>query len=229
MNLSLNRRRVAGMLFAGAAVRLLTSCVWGPEPYEGGAPRTETVYVAALGWHTEIGLRADGITGPLAALEREFPGASYFVFGWGERDYYMAANPGLADLMRALVPGPAVMLVRGLHRSPAETFGAADVYAVPVSLEGMDRLSQYLWGYLDKDGKGELRRAGDGPEPESAFYAAAGTYDIGNTCNTWTAEALNAAALPVSAAGVVFAGQVVDRVRGLAAPASRTQPQPGPH
>lgn len=222
MRLSLTRRDLAAMLFAGAAAELLTACTWTPvEPYKGATPRTDTVYVATLGWHTEIGLRADAITGPLAALEREFPGASYFMFGWGERGYYMATNPGLADLLRALVPGPAVMLVRALHRSPAETFGTTNVYAIPVSREGMDRLSRYLWGYLEKDRQGGLRRAGDSPYPESVFYGAAGTYDIGNTCNTWTAEALNVAGLPVSAAGVVFAGQVVDGVRGLAVPALR--------
>jgi uncharacterized protein (TIGR02117 family) len=210
------------MLFAGAAAALTTACAWTPvEPYKGATPRTDTVYLAALGWHTEIGLRADTITGPLAALEREFPGASYFTFGWGERGYYMAADPGVADLLRALLPRPAVMLVRALHRSPAETFGNTNVYAVLVSREGMDRLSRYLWEYLDKDGQGQLHRAADGPYPESAFYGSAGTYDIANTCNTWTAEALNVAGLPVSAAGVVFADQVVDSVRGLAIPASR--------
>ncbi len=113
------------------------------------------------------------------------------------------------------------MLVRALHRSPAETFGNTNVYAVLVSREGIDRLSRYLWEYLDKDGQGQLHRAADGPYPESAFYGSAGTYVIANTCNTWTAEALNVAGLPVSAAGVMFADQVVDSVRGLAIPASR--------
>ncbi len=227
MHLSLGRRCITEMLLTGAAALLLAGCVWRPVTrYEGVAPATETIYMAALGWHTEIGLRADLITARLAALEREFPDARYFMFGWGERGYYMAPNPGFVDLLRALVPGPAVMLVRGLRRSPAETFGATDVYAVPVSREGVDRLSQYLWRYLDKDGQGELRRAGDGPYPESAFYAAGGTYDIGNTCNTWTAEALNVAGLPVSATGVVFAGQVVDRVRDLVVSAPHAQHGP---
>src|SRR5260221_4334572 len=99
---SLSRRGIAAMLFAGAAAALMTACAWTPvEPYKGATPRTETVYLAVFGWHTEIGLRADTITGPLAALEREFPGASYFTFGWGKRGYYMAADPGVADLPRS--------------------------------------------------------------------------------------------------------------------------------
>jgi hypothetical protein len=44
------------------------------------------------------------------------------------------------------------------------------------------------------------------------FYAATGTYDLSHTCNTWTAEALRAAGAPVSAAGVVFAGQLLDQL-----------------
>src|SRR5271165_1584522 len=37
-----------------------------------------------------------------------------------------------------------------------------------------------------------------------------------HTCNTWTAEALRAVGLPVNAAGVVFAGQVLDQLPPLA-------------
>src|SRR5258708_20045113 len=78
---SLSRRGIAAMLFAGAAAALMTACAWTPvEPYKGATPRTDTVYLAALGWHTEIGLRADTITGPFPPLDRQFPAASYFMF-----------------------------------------------------------------------------------------------------------------------------------------------------
>jgi hypothetical protein len=213
------RRDVAAGIVVTVAAGALAACAWTPvEPYLGDDRPTGVVYLAALDWHTEIGLRADAMTGGLTALRRQFPDAGYFMFGWGARGYYMAADPGFADLLRASVPGPAVMLVRGLPRSPSETFGAADIHAVPVASEGIDRLSRYLWGYLDKDEAGEPRRLGAGPDAQSVFYAAAGTYDAGNTCNTWTANALNVAGAPVSAGGVVFAHQVVDQVRAQATP-----------
>jgi Protein of unknown function (DUF2459) len=88
------------------------------EPHIGSASRTELIYVIAGGWHTEIGLPVGAIGGPLAALKAEFPGARYLVFGWGARDYYMARNPGLGDILRALTPGPAVMLVIPLQMPP---------------------------------------------------------------------------------------------------------------
>lgn len=221
MALFASRPGLAAMLFASTAFGFLAACAWTPvAPYEGTGPRTETVFVASFGWHTEVGLRADATRGPLTALAREFPGASYLMFGWGQRDYYMATNPGFADLLRTLVPGPAVMLVHALPHSPSETFGTENVYIIPVSPGGTDRLSGYLWGYLEKDNKGSLRRIGDGPYKESAFYAAASTYDIGNTCNTWTAEALKVLGLPVSVAGVVRASQVTDQIRALAVPSA---------
>lgn len=196
---------------------LLAACASTPvAPYRGTAPATETIYVVAQGWHTGIGLATDAIAGPLAALARDFPGARYLVFGWGERDYYMAVNPGSGDLLRALFPGPSVVLVQALPDAPSATFGDADTYALAVSREGLNRLSDYLWDAFARNEWGEVLRIADGPYPASAFYASSGTYDIDNTCNTWTAEALHVAGLPVSAAGVVSAGQVIDRVRGLA-------------
>ena len=59
-----------------------------------------TIYVVSRGWHTDIGLPVDEITGPLASLERDFPGVRFMVFGFGERDYYMARSEGSALMRR---------------------------------------------------------------------------------------------------------------------------------
>ena len=196
------------------------ACAWSPvEPYAGQAPRLQTLYLIASGWHTEIGIPADTLPGSLASLRNESPAARYFVFGWGERDYYMARNPGLGDLLEAATPAPSVMLVIPLERSPSEFFTTgSNVFAIAVSQEGVDRLSQFLWIGLEKDPQQLPRRVGDGPYPGSSFYASSGTYSLGNTCNTWTAEALRVTGLSVSPTGVVFAHQVVNQVRGLARP-----------
>jgi uncharacterized protein (TIGR02117 family) len=176
------------------------------------APRNEVVYVIAGGWHTELGLPAAEISGPLAALKPEFPSARYLVFGWGARDYYMAQNPGIADILRALAPGPAVMLVIPLQTPPEAFFGASNAVLIHVAADGLEHLSELLWNYLVVDNEGAPRRIGAGPYPQSVFYAATGTYNLSHTCNTWTAEALRVAGLPVTTAGVVFAGQVLDQL-----------------
>ena len=108
------------------------------------------IYVIAGGWHTEIGLPLAEISGPLATLKLGFPNARYLVFGWGARDYYMAQNPGIGDLLRATAPGPAVMLVIPLQVSPETFFGASNVFSMHASPQGSQRLSQFLWDDKEK-------------------------------------------------------------------------------
>ena len=185
------------------------------KPYAGSAPPTEKIYVISGGWHTELGLSLEALSGPLAALKPDFPGARYLIFGWGARDYYMARNPGIGDLLRAVAPGPAVMLVIPLQISPEAFFGASNVFVLRAPAEGIQRISQFLRDYLAIEEKGTPDRISTGPYPQSVFYASTGTYNLGHTCNTWTVEALRVAGLPVNAAGVVFAGQVLDQLPSI--------------
>ena len=167
-----HERSVPAVMLVAALVYALAGCASPPvEPYAGQASRLETLYVIAGGWHTEIGLPAHAMTGSLVALKEASPGSPYFVFGWGQRHYYVAQNPGLGELLEALVPAPAVMLVIPLNRPPSEFFTAdSSVFAVRVSQDGLDRLSQFLWGYLEKDPDRIPHRLGEGPYPGSSFY-----------------------------------------------------------
>ncbi len=184
--------------------------------YAASAADNGVIYLIDGGWHTELGIGSPAISGPLATLKSGFPKAKYLVFGWGAHDYYMAQNPGIAELLRAVVSGPAVMLVVPLEISPQIFAGATNTFALPISRDGVERLSELLWNDLAKDEEGVPRRVGAGPFPQSFFYASTKTYDLTHTCNTWTAVALRVAGLPVSEAGVVVAGQVLNQVRPLA-------------
>ena len=57
------------------------------------------IYAISGGWHTELGLALDAMSGPLTALKRNFSNARYLVFGWGAHDYYMAQHPGIGDIL----------------------------------------------------------------------------------------------------------------------------------
>lgn len=188
------------------------------EPDTGSASRTELLYVISGGWHTELGLPARAISGPLAILKSEFPNARHLVFGWGARDYYMARNPGMAEMLRALAPGPAVMLIIPLQIPPETFFGASNTVIVHVSRDGIERLSELLWSFLAAEDEAAPHHIAAGPYPESVFYASTGTYNLSHTCNTWTAEALRVAGVPVNTAGVVFANQVLDQLRPILTP-----------
>jgi uncharacterized protein (TIGR02117 family) len=201
----------------GTIAYLLVGCAWTPvAPYAGPAPRDQTIYLIAGAWHTEIGLSREAAAALPRRLTDDFPNARYLVFGWGERGYYTARDPGSGDLLRALAPGPSALLVIPLATSPEREFGSANVFRLAVSQQGIDSLSEYLWAYVAMDGNETPLRIAAGPEPGSIFYASSRSYSVTRTCNTWTAEALRVAGLPIQADGVIFAGQVLSQARPLA-------------
>jgi uncharacterized protein (TIGR02117 family) len=168
-------------------------------------PDPSTIFVVVRGWHTDLALSVDDLRGPLTGFREVFPGARYLVFGFGERTYVQAREKSMFAMLAALAPGPGLMLVTGLTVPPAKAFGAADVTPLRLSQPGMAALNAFI---SDALADGKLERVGRGPYDGSLFYAASGTYSLAYTCNTWTADGLQASGLPVRADGVLFAGQV---------------------
>jgi uncharacterized protein (TIGR02117 family) len=216
------RRTLQGSCLAAGTLQALPGCGSTASPTYQEAPGDGvTIFLIAVGWHTEIALPIHAVQEPLRAVAADFPGARYLSFGWGERNYYMARAPTVGDAMSALFPGPAVLLVTPLYQPPRESRATAQVFELNLSTAGLDRLSNYLWAAFEKSGDGAPRRLAAGPAPGSVFYAATGTYSASYTCNTWTAEALRVGGVPVTPAGVVFVSELTDQLRSLGAPSGR--------
>lgn len=214
-------RTVATLAFA----LTLADCAAPPPPAPRAAiPADAVLYVIGRGWHTDIGLPVGEIRGKLTALESQFPGVRYLVFGFGERAYLLSRDKNLVQMLRALFPGPGLMLVSALGAPPEAAFGPDHVVALRLPQAGVDRVADFLWRTLRKAGPGAPAPLAAGPYPGSVFYDSGGTYALGYTCNTWTAEALRAGGLPIAVDGVLFASQVWHRARALAA--ARATPPP---
>ncbi len=169
----------------------------------------EPLWVFDVGWHTGLVLSRAEMGPSLAALLRRSPRARYFVWGWGNRRYYMAAQPTSAMGLAALFPSRSVVLVQACRHKPPLCFSqGVRLRAVTVFRGGIVRLDDYLVHSLQNGAHADLQPVAPGPYPHSEFFASGLSYDAFHTCNTWTAEALRAAGLPVSSGGVVFAGQV---------------------
>ena len=179
-----------------------------PVPVLGNQP----VYVIEAGWHTEIGLETSRLTAPLASVTADFQSAHALTFGWGQRDFYMDPNPSLAVMLRAAFPGPSVLLVRPLADPPSVALALPErVVTLYTSADGMARLCDFIWRSFAKDTGGKTIRAGPGPCAGCAFYESGGTYDLNDTCNTWTAQALDTAGFPIDAS-VIRASEVMDQI-----------------
>jgi uncharacterized protein (TIGR02117 family) len=180
-------------------------------------PGDAIVYVIQRGWHTDIGLPADEVAGPLASLERGFPGVRFLTFGFGERQFLLTRQRTVALMLSALLPSRSALLMTALSATPEAAFGPENVVAMRVSRAGLDRIEAGLWQELEQSAPGEPEVLGDGPYPGSIFYAGRDTYDGFYTCNTWTARILSTGGLPMQTAGTLFAGQVMDSARRIAA------------
>lgn len=185
------------------------------------APAAAEIQVVGRGWHTDISLPVAALGPALGGLAGAFPGARHLVFGFGDRGYLLDRNPSPFRALWALLPGPGVILLTALAAPPDVAFGAANVVSLPLSRHELDRLQRFIADSLAWDAAGDGKRASppiaEGPYPGSVFHASSVTYAATYTCNTWTAEALAVAGLPVSVTGVLFAGQLMGRVRRAAA------------
>jgi uncharacterized protein (TIGR02117 family) len=173
------------------------------------------IYVVGRGWHTDIGLPMDEVIGPLAYLKRDFPGVRYMVFGFGERQYYMARDAGSSQMLAALFPSKSAILVTALRETPTEAFADQTVVTLHLPRSGAERIAMRIWDDLERSADGSASRLANGPYVGSAFYASPETYDALHTCNTWTALVLREGGLPMNT-HVLFADQVMQQVEQIA-------------
>jgi len=172
------------------------------------------IYVVRRQWHVDIGFAAGDLQPPLAALRAHFPEARYLLFGFGDRHYLLDQDRGLGGMLAALWPGAGVMLVTGLGASAQDAFGEPHVIEIRVSAPQAAAAQRFVWQSLAAQ-RGAVTPLRVGPYDGSLYYATPQRYSGLHTCNTWAAQTLRAAQLPVHSAGVVFAGQLWSEVRRL--------------
>jgi hypothetical protein len=185
-----------------------------PEASLGDSDSRTTIFVARRGWHIDIGFRTPDIREPLSSLSAQFVRSQYVFFGFGDRHYLVARNKNFPGLLAALWPGGGVMLVTMLAATPAEAFGKEHVIRLTVSSAAARAAQTFVWNSLlkEKDVPVFYR---NGPYEGSLFFGAIPKYSALHTCNTWAAEALRAAGLPIHSRGVVFASQLWPQIRHI--------------
>lgn len=176
--------------------------------HDPGEPRVQ-IWVLDSGWHTGLILSRVELGPTLTRLLQPAPDAHYLMFGWGNRKFYMAPSPTLGMDIEALFPSKSTVLIESCENPPRKCYtSAVRFHSETVSAAGLANLDKYLVQSLQTSARDELQALGPGPDAGSEFYASGLAYDALHTCNTWTAEALYAAGVPINYHGVIFADQL---------------------
>ncbi len=171
--------------------------------------KTYRLWVVRTSWHTGLALSPAEAGPMLTSLVPPTSRIRYLVFGWGARRFYLSHHPTSGMALAALFPSRSVMLVEPCRRKLEFCLGSAiRLDAVRITRPGLLRLRFYLRHSFTKGPDGETVPVRRGPTFHSEFFASGLDYDAFHTCNTWTAQALAAAGLPITSAGVIFAYQV---------------------
>ena len=183
------------------------------EPMLDAGPAV-TIYVIKRSWHTDIGFDAADLHPPLASLRPALPEAHYVLFGFGDKHYLLTRENSFQGMVGAVWPGEGLVLMTGLEATPEQAFGVNGVTRLQVRAAQALRLEEFIWNTLATD-DGVATALAPGPYAGSLYYKSTLRYSGMHTCNTWTAEGLRTAGLPIRSFGVEFSGQVWRQVRRL--------------
>ena len=205
---------VALLLVAG-----LVACAAPPViPAEPSATPSATriLYVVSHGWHTGIVLRAADVPVDAWPARMDFPGAQYLEVGWGDRDFYRAADPGAWLALKAVFwSTPGVLHVAAFDGAVERYFHAAEVVELTVSEAGLQRLIGQVRASHEFDAAGRPVALGTGLYGPSRFYASRERFHLYKTCNVWVATALREAGVPVAPERSITAEQLLAQLRSL--------------
>jgi hypothetical protein len=178
-----------------------------------GGPAT-FIYVVRRGWHVDVGLAAAQLHAPLVSVREWVPSARYLLFGFGDKHYLLSHASSFDRLLGALFPGEGLVMLTGLEKTPEAVFGADEVVRLSVSAAQELDLEAFVWKTFATEND-VARELGTDPDSGTLYYASVTRYSGLHTCNTWAAQALRAAGLPVHTWGVEFSSQVWSQVKKI--------------
>jgi uncharacterized protein (TIGR02117 family) len=211
-------RRERSLAVVLVVAALATACAAAPgNPPAADPARTERIHVVRHVGHTGIVVAAAAVPATSWPARRDFADAEYLEVGWGDRDYYQAAEPTLWMGARALFwPTPSALQVAAFSGPVARYFKEAEIVELRVTPAGLARLVEVVAASHELDAAGQPIRLGPGQYGRSRFYASRETFHLFRTCNVWTASVLREAGVAVEPARALTAGALMAQLRAPA-------------
>jgi uncharacterized protein (TIGR02117 family) len=206
---------MASVTFLVVALLLASGCAPPLTELQPGAQENDRkIFVVNYGWHTSIVIKKADIHSSALPELRDFPDAEYVDIGWGDWDYYQAPDPGLGLALKAAFwSSRSVLHVIGFKDAVENYFSGSEIVRITLSDEAFRMLVEFVSAaFVRPDGVGPAPGL-HGLAPNSRFYPATGRFHLFRTCNTWVAEALQAAGLPIAPAYAFTAGNLSYQVK----------------
>jgi uncharacterized protein (TIGR02117 family) len=162
-----------------------------PGPGTSDTDNNNLIFVLNHGWHTGVVVPAHALTNKLPELRQRFPDSKYLEIGWGDEGFYQAEEitSGLT-ISAAFWPTAAVLHIVSIPASPEKLFPQSRVFRLPISDDELSHLLKFISSSFYFNQKKALTPLQSGLYGDSQFYRAVGDFYLFNTCNTWTAKAL---------------------------------------
>jgi uncharacterized protein (TIGR02117 family) len=177
---------------------------------------SKTVYVIHDYWHSAIVIRTSDIPREVLPEVRDFPDAEYMEFSWGDRDYFPHPDPGIRLALKAAFwSSGSILHVVGFRGAVEEFYPQAHIIEIPVPHAEWPRLIQFVSDTFTRNDPTTRAEPRPGLYNTGRFYLANGRFSLFRTCNTWIAEALSSAGLPINPSTVITAGTLGRRVEAL--------------
>jgi uncharacterized protein (TIGR02117 family) len=179
-----------------------------------------SVFIVHNRWHAAIILRKTDFTDPIMPELVDFPAARFIEFSWGDKDYFPDPASGIFGAIKAaLWSGGSVMHLVGFADTVEHFYRGASITELRLSATAYRRMADYINETFAREKSSGRAPAAPGLFPYSRFYPASRSFSLLRTCNTWVAEALELAGLPISSGLVFTAGNLQSQlVAAQAAP-----------
>jgi uncharacterized protein (TIGR02117 family) len=185
---------------------------WKCPPAESNCRAVSILYDS---WHAAIVLRKDDLPSAVFPELVDFPRARFIEFSWGDKDYFPDPDSGFSMALKAAFwSRGSVLHVVGFTENPELVYPNAQVVELRLAPTAYARLIAYLSHSFARP-QNARAPASPGLVANSRFYPSTHEFSLLKTCNTWVAEALQTAGLPVSPRLVITAGQLGDRIANI--------------
>lgn len=174
----------------------LTACATPPPPPPGDPEHR--VLVVGHGWHTGIVMPAQSAADHLPSLRALIGASRWLEVGWGDARYYPAETGTSGMAVSALLGlNGSVKHVVAFDDDPEALFAGLDRVELELSAEALAAMARFISAGLQLDDQGRPVPVAPARYATGAFLASTRPYHLFYTCNTWTADVLRHAGVPV--------------------------------